>query len=548
MHTDERAVTAMPRTIRRSRQRERGQVLPIIALSGVVLIGVTALAVDLSLQTNTKRQIQNVADAASLAGAHDLYSSGGSVMGGLDQANAVTDALNTVQDNLGWTTADLAGSAVNCSGYPTTTMTLFGLSGVCRTVTANGATITASTPPKTPVNIVDVDTHDVEVDIAQTEGTNFAAVIGFASASEKAHAVARHGSPGVTTGFALFANQYVETGNSISVVNGNVYAGRAVNLQASGQSSFCANSTAGNDDGYIILGAPQFGDTLPAASTQGQHDMKPTTSDTIVARNRYLGSTTACTVANLQTANLLTPNLLGYVVQSGAGVQSPPQTCPTISGAGPALYNASVGACEVTPIVLPPAPQPYIGPTTPPVTTYGSPSGSGSGCKTGHEASCWRIAPADGVYVVYHATSCVAPSCFDLQITKPMTLNKVTVWLKPGASFGVNLTGGGGAVVVNGPYSSGTTNAGDGRYVVYGESGSAFSVVGGNTSVELKTGSIVMPSGTVTCSDSTAALLLDSGQAVADTWNVSSGNQPNPQITYNSAYAGVSSETLRLVE
>jgi Flp pilus assembly protein TadG len=524
---------------RRDRRRERGQVLPVVALAGTVLIGVTALAVDLSLQTSTRRQIQNVADTAALAGAHDLYSSG-STLGNSDEANAVIDALNPLAGNMGWNT-DLPGAASPCNSYPTTAMSTFGLSGVCETVQFNNDTITVSTPPMSPRSLADVDTHDVEVDISQTDSTNFAAAVHFSSASEKGHAVARHGIGGVTSGFALFANQYAQTGNSISVVNGNVYAGRAIDLQAAGQAAFCANATTGNDDGYIFLGAPQAGDGLPPSQALGQANMKPTTSDKILPRSQYLSS--ACLPANMQSPNLLTSNLLGDVVQSGASVQPPFHSCPSIAGAGPAYYNSTVQACEVAPIALAPGPPP---PTAGIVQTYGSPSGSGTGCKS-NGPSCWKTKPGDGVYVVYHATSCIN-SCHDLEITQGMSLGNVTVWLMPGATFGVRINGGGGTVTWGGPFNAGTGQTGDDRYVVYGESGSSITVVGGGTTVDIAHGSIYMPGGTVTCADSTADLQLDSGQAVADTWNVSSGNHPNPQVTYNGAFAAVGAETFTLVE
>ncbi len=521
------------------RHGERGQALPIVALSGMVLIGATALAVDLSLQTSAKRQIQNVADTAALAGARDLYASG-ATLGGSDQSTAVADALVAVAGNMGWS-VDLSSqdSYGDCSGYPTPAMNLFGLHGVCKTVTYQGDTITISTPPASPANVVDLDTHDLQVDISQTQSTNFASVIGFSSASEKGHAVARHAAGGVVYNWALFSNQYIQTGNSISMVAGNVYAGRAVNVQSAGKAAFCAKRTgvAGVDDGYIFLGAPQQGDGLPASSLAGQWGMLPATSRVITPLSTS-GLSPECTYDNLSASKS------GYVIQSGSSVQSGSPSCPTLSGAGPAYYNSTVQACEVTPVVLPPAP--------PPQQPAGATFTVAAPCNAGKGAGCWKSTPADGVWIVPHNAGCdPASNCFDLRIMQSIGTPSpphITIWLKPGATFDVNMTGGGGSVLVAGPYNAGTGLAGDNRYVVYGESGSSMSVVGGKTSVEFQTGSIYMPSGTVTCSDSTANLTLDSGQAVADTWNVSSGNKPNPEITYNGAYAAVSSETLRLVE
>lgn len=51
------------------KKSERGQIIVILALSMVALIGITALAVEGSLLFNSRRQDQNTADSAALAGA-----------------------------------------------------------------------------------------------------------------------------------------------------------------------------------------------------------------------------------------------------------------------------------------------------------------------------------------------------------------------------------------------------------------------------------------------------------------------------------------------
>jgi hypothetical protein len=54
------------------RRREEGQVLPIVALTLVVLLGISAFAIDVGYAYYAKRQLQSAADAAALAGAQDL--------------------------------------------------------------------------------------------------------------------------------------------------------------------------------------------------------------------------------------------------------------------------------------------------------------------------------------------------------------------------------------------------------------------------------------------------------------------------------------------
>ena len=58
----------------RARRRERGQILPIVALALVVMLGISAFAIDVGYAYYAKRQLQSATDAAALAGAQDLPS------------------------------------------------------------------------------------------------------------------------------------------------------------------------------------------------------------------------------------------------------------------------------------------------------------------------------------------------------------------------------------------------------------------------------------------------------------------------------------------
>ena len=60
--------------MRRAR-RERGQVLPVVALALVALLGISAFAIDVGFAYYAKRQLQSATDAAALAGAQDLPNS-----------------------------------------------------------------------------------------------------------------------------------------------------------------------------------------------------------------------------------------------------------------------------------------------------------------------------------------------------------------------------------------------------------------------------------------------------------------------------------------
>src|SRR5438132_4699068 len=56
------------------RRNERGQVFAITAFSLVVLLGMSALVLDVGSWFRTKRRLQGTADAAALAGAQSLPS------------------------------------------------------------------------------------------------------------------------------------------------------------------------------------------------------------------------------------------------------------------------------------------------------------------------------------------------------------------------------------------------------------------------------------------------------------------------------------------
>ena len=54
------------------RRREEGQVLVMFAAVVIVLIGISALVVDIGMKYSFERRYQAIADTASLAGAQEL--------------------------------------------------------------------------------------------------------------------------------------------------------------------------------------------------------------------------------------------------------------------------------------------------------------------------------------------------------------------------------------------------------------------------------------------------------------------------------------------
>ncbi|HEV3309701.1 MAG TPA: pilus assembly protein TadG-related protein [Chloroflexota bacterium] len=85
------------KTRRPSRQqRSRGAILPLAAISIIVLCAFLALAIDLGLLAVARAQVQDAADAAAIAGARSLNGSTGSNLA-TSTANAITQATrNTI--------------------------------------------------------------------------------------------------------------------------------------------------------------------------------------------------------------------------------------------------------------------------------------------------------------------------------------------------------------------------------------------------------------------------------------------------------------------
>ena len=98
--------------LNQGRNRERGQVMILAALVMTVLMGVTALAVDLGLFFNDRRDLQNAADAAALAGARNLPQS---------PTAAVNDASQWATDN-GIKNGEIESITVSTTAYPNDTI------------------------------------------------------------------------------------------------------------------------------------------------------------------------------------------------------------------------------------------------------------------------------------------------------------------------------------------------------------------------------------------------------------------------------------------
>ena len=165
--------------VRRHRHsRQQGQAIPIIAIAGTVLLGFTALATDLSLQTHYRRNLQNVTDAAALAGVRDL----GAVANQPDRVSAVGDALTTVAGSLGLPAfATSWNGSASCSG-----------SQCDATLTSANYTVTVNVPPKDTSTVAYRTWPYVEVELHQSTMNGLGGIVGATSSTQGASSVGYH--------------------------------------------------------------------------------------------------------------------------------------------------------------------------------------------------------------------------------------------------------------------------------------------------------------------------------------------------------------------
>src|SRR2546421_10082121 len=78
------------------RHQRRGSVLPLVAFMTVGLIGLVALAIDLSMVAVARNQCQNAADAAAMAASRSLN---GDLSANNNGSQAVTDGKTAAKAN-----------------------------------------------------------------------------------------------------------------------------------------------------------------------------------------------------------------------------------------------------------------------------------------------------------------------------------------------------------------------------------------------------------------------------------------------------------------
>jgi Flp pilus assembly protein TadG len=151
--------------VARRRQRERGQTMWLVALCLLVLIGMAALAIDVTTLYAARSQMQRTADAAALAGAKAFVDSG-----------TTTDPTNLSLQALA---KNLAGNAA--SGYIGAVLTQNKINGVAPGLAA-APTFDFTTHPGNPEITVTVQRTNLPTFFARIFGQTLATVSATATA------------------------------------------------------------------------------------------------------------------------------------------------------------------------------------------------------------------------------------------------------------------------------------------------------------------------------------------------------------------------------
>lgn len=533
------------------RRDERGQMIPLMALFFVVLIGAMAIATDLSVSTHYKRNLQNITDAAALAGARLLPAAPGLS----DEQAATSAALALVHNSFPWTPNGVGWAnnlaASGCSGSQCSVTVCAGETSANPPCTAtvnasNGAQIvlTINAPPKTARVLSYNSSSDpsyrdrIEVVMQQKSGAFFTGLFGSSLDQDGAQSVAYHFAAGQPFPFALYSRTVIGDGNSPEIIQGSVYADRYLAPQSNGQAAICAAPDPLGNPGFVVLGSPQGLD--PGYADDGQYRDNAVKPGADPVQNN----------ANCSTVGSGTVGMSANPINS-AGCQA---AYPGNNSGSGLVWDATDDACEGSPPIQPPsvAPPPNI--IVYPSTVCGTGGLVGGVYQPGdYQCSSGTSLTVDhpmhpGIYEI----EAVSRSGCDVVMNSstPTTLTGVTFYLKGGAGICVDPPS--GTTITQTPFDSGSGQPGDGRYDVFSDNVGNPSITmntaggGSNSGTWALSGVIWLPTGTVNVGNKDA--LVDTGQVIVNTWNDTSGFHPNPSVTYNASLVGPQKEVLELVE
>jgi type II secretory pathway pseudopilin PulG len=484
--------------------------VPIVAVMGVVLLGMSALAVDLSLNTQNRRGLQNVTDAAALAGARNLPNT---------PKQALKDALDVLQRNSPWSgnstwlataQAAITGTCTSAAGS-TCTVSVAGPSGY------TGYTVKASSPPSTPQDSNYSSTSYLEVELVQNSGNAFGGAAGIGSSNETGHSIAYYAGPTGPYQYAFFAKVHAGSGNHAEQIIGDAFVGGGYVPQSSGKAGLCVTDVPGGGQGHVVFGSvPPLVGPDPQYSNGG-----------------------VCSGGGTLSAQAATP-------QSSA-----PTNCP--SGSTPQSYNGGANwACYQPNPALPaiPAPTPTQsalcgtnGSATVDATTTAGVYPVGAGCAVTIDFSSGNIncvslvLGAGSTVTTYNKKSTNYISAYgfnptgDTVASSTLTAAGLPV---PGASCGGAAINADRSVI----WAPDTSTSPMPTVITNGSNGCC------SDSVFL--GTIFVPDQGI--SYSTNQAMEDVGSVYCGQWDVQSGNHPNPMVTYDAGAAAYVVSGMRLAE
>ncbi len=525
--------------IRRNRHRtQRGQMVAISAIMGVALIGATALAVDLSVNTQAKRTLQNITDTAALAGARNLPSS---------PKQAIKDALDMLQRNSPWSAsstwlgtaqAAIAGACSSASGS-TCTVSVSGPTGY------SAYRVTMSSPPSTPLNSSYNTTSYLEVDLTQSSSNALGGVIGSSSSSEKGHSIAYYAGAQAPYQYAFFAKKQAGSGNSVEKVVGDAFIGGGYVPQSSGKSGFCTLEVAGPE----------------SSSTDTDNDGGGGQDDDVDDQGHIVFSAVPPSVGPNPTYSN------GGTCSSGGSLtaQAPRPTsssnCPANSASQSYVSGGTTYyACVQSPPPVPAIPKPTAGSTQ-------TSTGTLLALACSSNAATMNSSTTAGVYSV--PANCVVTLDFSSG-----NINCVSLVLGSGASVQVNdkksndyissygfnpstdslATAALSSAGITAPTSAcaGSANTTN-RSVIWaddpGTSTTPIALSNGSTgccSDTIFLGTVFLPGQEVSFSTNQAMEVV--GSSYCGDWEVQSGDHPNPVVTYDANAASDVESALRLTE
>lgn len=480
----------------------------LTALMAVVVLGAAAIAVDLGVNTFSQRTLQNVSDAAALAGATDL----GAQPTSAQQQQGITDALLTIQKNenfpAGWTGAS---TATTCG------------TGYCENVTYGSYTVNVSTPPSAARAAVNGATNDFEVDLHLGVRNGFGAVIGAPTSTIGAHSAAYHSGPPAPYNFAFFARILTGSGNQQETIYGDAFVGNGYSPQSAGKAGLCIYEVAGGAQGHVV-----FGTVPPSVGPEPSYGQSPSSSP--------------CTGGNAKGA---------LSAQAPSPQSSSPTNCPLPSIP---YQDTSTGTwlCYLANPVVPNVVAPTVG------------QGGGTNLACGSTVNASTVAGVYGVPSTCAVTldfsggnincvSLVLGAGSSVSITNKKGQNYIT-------SYGFNPTGdtvadgditGIGATVPTSACGGAGINADNAVIWAPNTTTTPMPVALSNGSTgccsdTLFLGSIFLPGQQV--SFSTNQAMEDAGQVYCGDWQVQSGNHPNPAVSFDANDTANVAEVLRLVE